>query len=134
MTSCWYLVFLDPGDGSSICPQEKAHILSSDTFDGCASEFRVWFRMPLYNKVEALVDEFVDRGWVRPTSCYSDPTVFCIRVHLLIMGCLDRLGNNGTQYRKLRTVNHISTAEHYSFFNKFLDKMCSIRGEWIFLL
>jgi hypothetical protein len=43
MTSCWYLVFLDPGDGSSIGPREKAHLLSSDKFDGCTSEFRAWF-------------------------------------------------------------------------------------------
>jgi hypothetical protein len=129
MTSCWYLVFFDPGDGTSIGPQEKAHILSSDTFDGRASEFRAWLRMPLY-KVEALADQFMDRGWVRPTNCYSDPTVFCIRVHLLIMGCLDRLGN-GTQYCKLCAVTHISTMEHYTFFNKFLDKMCSISRDWI---
>ncbi len=103
--------------------------MSPNAFDGRASEFKVWFRMPLY-KIEALVDKFIDRGWVRLSSCYSDHTVFHIRVHLLVVGCLDRLGN-GTQFCKLHAVSHISTTKHYHFFHKFLDKMCSIKGEWI---
>ncbi len=53
-------------------------------------------------------------------------------MHLLVMGCLDRLGN-GTQYCKLCVVSHITATKHYLFFHKILDKMCSIKRQWIYL-
>ncbi len=88
--------------------------------------------MPLY-KVEVLLDKFIEGIWLCPTSHYSDPTVFHIRVHVLVMVCLDRLGY-GTQFYKLHTVSHISTTKHYHFFCKFLDKMCLIKDEYILYL
>ena len=95
------------------------------------SEFRSWFRMPLY-KVDNLVERFISEGWVYLSRhCRSDEQLKK-RTELMILGSLAVLAGTVQSFRQLPILTNICATEHSYFFLTFVDRLESISGEYIF--
>lgn len=119
--SNWYKQFL--------CPEVREHTYEES--EDKSSSFRCLFCMPL-TKIDELVELFLSRGWIKLTKHCNDKAILKIKAELLIMSCLHIVG----LAMPFRTINHntkISTSEHRKFFHKFVEKMYSIRDEYISL-
>ena len=117
----WYRQYLHPN------VRDRIYQLSArDRFH----EFRTYFRMPLA-KVDDLVATFFNNGWITHSHHCRDDARLHVKAQLLILGVLDVLGSH-TPFRKLRAQTEISTSEHRKFFHHFLDKMYSIKDDYIF--
>ena len=93
--------------------------------------FRASFRFPLC-KVEQLANRFLSEGWIRSTQRCRDERVLKIKAELLIMSCLNMLGQ-GVPFRTQSDNTNISVSEHRKFFHKFINKLYEIRDEFIYL-
>lgn len=118
--SSWYKKFLAPD------VREKTYRSSSRDRYGA---FRSHFRMPLA-MVDTLTHLFLDRGWVHYTKRISSYETLFLRTQLNILGTLEVLGSH-TPFRKLETSTNISTEDHRLFFHLFLDRMYSVRNDYI---
>lgn len=134
--SNWYKEFLSTDSietarhiGREMSVREMTHIVLSRNAN---SEFRAWFRMPLY-KVEELVDRFITEEWVHCTHHCRTMDKLRLKTELLILGALTMLGGTMNSFRQLRTVTHICATDHINFFLLFVRRMWSIRDEYISL-
>jgi len=119
--SNWYRKFL--------CPEIRGRIYEESTRDRY-SAFRSYFRVTL-PKVDELVERFLEEGWISHTRRIKDDQTLRVRAELLVLGALNQLGN-GTPFRQLNANTEISASDHRIFFHLFLDRMYSIREEYIF--
>ena len=77
---------------------------------------------------------FLDREWIKETRHCQGPrgrTAVHIKAQLLILGALNVLGHH-SPFRTLRVDTEICASEHRAFFHLFLDKMYSIREDYIY--
>ena len=108
--------------------REQTRILARrDRFGEFRSHFRVTFE-----KFEYLVDLFLSNGWIRRTKHCRDDHTLRVKAELLILSCLNILGNS-TPFRQLTASTNISFSEHRHFFHLFIDKLYSVRDNYIFL-
>lgn len=116
----WYRKFLHPD------VRERTYLESERDRYG---QFRSLFRMPL-KKVDNLVHLFLDKGWIRYTRhCPSDEQLV-VKAQLLILAALNVLGTHSS-FRTLPSNTEISASAHRIFFHLFIDKMYSIKDEYI---
>ena len=94
-------------------------------------EFRSHFRVTL-DKMEELVELFLSNGWIRRTQHCRDDHTLRVKAELLILSCLKVL-SHATPFRCLTNDTNISFTEHRLFFHKFIEKMCSMRDEYVHL-
>ena len=120
----WYRQYLTRDNGMR---DRTYHLSQRDRF----GTFRAHFRMPL-QKVDKLVDMFLSKGWIKYSHHCRSPTILQIKAELLILSCLNILAH-GTPFRALESSTNISYSEIRKFFHFFLDKMCSIQDEFIYL-
>ena len=120
--SNWYRKYLSPE------VRDRTYVLSSRDRMG---EFRCLFRMPL-KKVDELVAMFLERGWINKTRKCSNDEQIKLKAELLIMGTLNVLGHNNP-FRVISSNTEMSFTVHLHFFHHFLDKMYSVRAEFIHL-
>lgn len=119
-TSSWYVKFLAPD------VRERTYRCSSrDRF----GPFRSHFRFPLH-KVDDLTHKFILNDWVTFTHRIQSSDELFLRTQLQIMACLNVLGSY-TPFRQLETPTNISREHHRLFFHLFLEKMCSVRDDYI---
>ena len=119
--SNWYRKFLRPEI------RDRTYTLSSrDRF----GEFRGIFRVTL-EKIDELVRLFLERGWIKQTRHCSDEERLKVKAQLLVMGALNVMAYH-TPFRVLPSSTDISTSEHRSFFHLFIEKMYSIREEYVY--
>ena len=85
--------------------------------------------MPLA-KVDDFVHTFLEKGWIHKTKHCMDDERLAVKAQLLILGSLNVLGHDNP-FRTLHSSTEICTEEHHVFFHLFLDKMYSIREEFI---
>lgn len=116
----WYRQYLQPS-----IRQRTYDLSERDRF----GEFSCGFRMPLA-KVDELVSTFLDRGWIHLTHHCQDADRLYVKAQLLILGALEVLAHH-TPFRKLRRDTEICAAEHQKFFHLFLDKLYSIKSDYI---
>eukprot|EP00956_Cyclotella_meneghiniana_P025798 scaffold54583_cov64-Cyclotella_meneghiniana.AAC.1 len=118
--SSWFKKFLAPD------VREKTYRSSSrDRYGAFCSHFR----MPLV-MVDTLTHLFLGKGWVGYTKRINSYDTLFLRTQLHILGTLEVLGSH-TPFRKLETSTNISTEEHRKFFHLFLDRMYSVRDDYI---
>jgi hypothetical protein len=116
----YYWKFLCPG------VRQRTYELSKDR----KSTFRSSFRVPLVT-IDHLTDKFIDNEWVKHTKrCRTDHQLY-VRTQLFIMCALEHLGNKRPQSQFVTETN-MSTSEHTKFFDLFLDKMYSVRNEYVY--
>ena len=116
----WYRKFLHP----DVC--ERTYIESERDRYG---QFRTLFRVPL-EKVDGLVHLFLDKGWIRYTKhCVNDDQLH-VKAQLLMLATLNVLGHH-SPFRTLQSNTEISTSEHRAFFHLFINKMYSIKDDYI---
>jgi hypothetical protein len=118
--SAWYVKFLAPD------VREKTYRLSAHDRYG---SFRSDFRMPL-SLLDKLTQMFLDRGWVTYTKRITRYDELYLRCQLRIMAALKVLDAH-TPFRQLETTTNICTEEHRLFFHHFLDKMVSVKEEFL---
>lgn len=120
----WHLKFLTEDEGV----RDRTYFESGRDRFGI---FRCLFRMPLH-KVDELVNRFLSEGWITYTHHCRSETTLKIKAELLILSCLHILAH-GAPFRLLQCYTNISYTEIRKFFHFFLDKMCSMEDEYIFL-
>ena len=120
----WYRQYLTSDNGMR---DRTYHLSQRDRF----GTFRAHFRMPL-KKVDKLVDMFLSKGWIKYSHHCRSPSILQIKAELLILSCLNILAH-GTPFRALESSANISYSEIRKFFHFFLEKMCSIEDEFIYL-
>lgn len=120
----WHLKFLTEDEGV----RDRTYFESGRDRFGI---FRCLFRMPL-RKVDELVNRFLSEGWITYTHHCRSETTLKIKAELLILSCLHILAH-GAPFRLLQCYTNISYTEIRKFFHFFLDKMCSMEDEYIYL-
>jgi hypothetical protein len=79
------------------------------------SEFRTWFRMPLY-KVGNLVERFISEGWVYLSRHCRFAEQLKKRTELMILGLLAVLAGTVQSFRQLPILTNSCATEHSYFF------------------
>lgn len=120
----WHIKFLTEDEGV----RERTYFTSARDRFGV---FRCLFRMPLH-KVDELVNRFLSEGWITYTHHCRSETKLKIKAELLILSCLHILAH-GAPFRLIQCYTNISYTEIRKFFHFFLDKMCSMEDEYIYL-
>ncbi len=87
--------------------------------------------MPL-TKIDELVELFLSRGWIELTKHCNDKAILKVKAKLLLMLCLHIVGL-AMPFWAINHNTNISTSKHCKFFHKFVEKMYSIRDEYISL-
>lgn len=116
----WYRKFLHPD------VRERTYIESERDRYG---QFRSLFRVPL-KKVDDLVNLFLEKGWIRYTKHCGNDAQLRVKAQLLILATLNVLGHH-SPFRTLTSNTEICPSDHRKFFHLFLDKMYSIKDEYI---
>ena len=105
--------------------RQRTYELSMDR----KSTFRSHFRVPLVT-IEDLSNKFITNEWVTHTKRCSTDHRLSIRTQLFVMCTLEHLGNR-RPHTQFPTETNMSTSEHRKFFDLFLEKMYSVRREYI---
>lgn len=105
--------------------RQRTYELSMDR----KSTFRSHFRVPLVT-IEDLSNKFITNEWVTHTKRCSTDHRLSIRTQLFVMCTLEHLGNR-RPHAQFPTETNMSTSEHRKFFDLFLEKMYSVRREYI---
>ena len=93
------------------------------------SAFRSHFRVPLIT-IDHLTETFITNGWVEATQRCHSHHMLITRTNLFIMCSLEHLGNR-RPHVQFETETNMSYTEHRNFFNMFIQRMYSIRRDYI---
>ena len=133
-TSTYYTKFLSdsivrvPGGVSECTVRELSRNISRNP----KSNFRSWFRMPLY-KVEELASRIVTEKVITLSHHCRTEEQLKLKAELLVMGSLAILSGIYTSFRQIPTLTNIGATDHSKFFLKFVHFLWGIRDEYIFL-
>jgi hypothetical protein len=85
------------------------------------------------SKVGEIVDRFITEGWIVLTHHCRNNERLQVKAELLVLGALAMLAGTLQSFRQLKTLTHICASDHSTFFLKFVNRVSSIHGEYIFM-